>query len=205
MLKEMYLKEFIDKTSSNDPVPGGGSIAALAGALSSALVEMVGHLTVGKKGYEDVQSEMEKIISSCNELKLEFIEDIDRDANSFDEVMKGFKMPKETDEDKAKRSKVIQEGYKKAASVPFSVAKNAYKVLEISESVVKSGNSNAVTDGLVACMMARTAVLGALYNVKINIGSIKDEEFVSNMKKEIKELEDKTVELEKKIMQSVEF
>lgn len=202
MLGDLYLKEFIQKTSSNDPVPGGGSIAALAGALSSALTEMVGHLTIGKKGYEEVEVKMNEVINICSKMKNDFIEDIDKDANSFDEVMKGFKMPKDTDEEKAKRTAVIQEGYKTAALVPFNVAKNSYEVLKLSEIVIQSGNSNAITDGLVAAMMARTAVLGALYNVKINIGSIKDLDFVENMKKEIEILENKTITLEKKIMEN---
>jgi len=205
MLAEMHIKEFLNKTASNDPVPGGGSIAALSGAISAALTEMVANLTVGKKKYVEVEEEMKKIQKEAEKYRAEFVQDIDRDSDAFNEVMAAFKLPKETDEEKAVRREAIQQGTKKASLVPLQVAKEAFKMMEIIEMVVVKGNQNAVTDGAVAAMMARTAVLSALYNVKINLGSIKDTDFVTRISKEVQELETKVEKVEKEILSKVEL
>ncbi|RKD27539.1 formiminotetrahydrofolate cyclodeaminase [Caminicella sporogenes DSM 14501] len=203
MLEEKSIKEFLEETASSSPVPGGGSIAALSAATALALVEMVANLTIGKKGYEEVQEEMKKIASRAEEGRKEFINDIDRDADAFDKVMAAFKLPKNTDEEKSSRKQAIQESFKNAALVPLEVAKKALNFMEMISTIVEKGNQNAVTDGAVAAMMARTAVLSALYNVKINLGSIKDEEFVNKLSKEVDEIESKVKELEKSILSKV--
>ncbi|WIF94886.1 cyclodeaminase/cyclohydrolase family protein [Caminicella sporogenes] len=203
MLGEKSIKEFLEETASSSPVPGGGSIAALSAATALALVEMVANLTIGKKGYEEVQEEMKKIASRAEEGRKEFINDIDRDADAFDKVMAAFKLPKNTDEEKSSRKQAIQESFKNAALVPLEVAKKALNSMEMISTIVEKGNQNAVTDGAVAAMMARTAVLSALYNVKINLGSIKDEEFVNKLSKEVDEIESKVKELEKSILSKV--
>lgn len=200
MLKDLHLQAFLDKTESSDPVPGGGSIAALSSAIAAALSAMVANLTVGKKNYEEVSDEMKAIGEKMSFLKGEFVELIDKDANSFDDVMKAYKLPKETDEEKAERSAKIQEGMKYAASVPLEVAEKTSGLFDSIEVLVKKGNQNAQTDALVAAMMARTAILSALYNVKINLGSIKDEAFVAETSKKVKELEQNAMEREKQIM-----
>ncbi|EYE89519.1 methenyltetrahydrofolate cyclohydrolase [Fervidicella metallireducens AeB] len=203
MLADMNVKEFLAQTASNSPVPGGGSIAALSAGAAAALTEMVANLTIGKKGYEDVTAEMEEVAKAAFRLRESFIEDIDRDSDAFNKVMDAFKLPKNTDEEKAARSAAIQENTKEAALVPLKVAKEAFSMMEHIEKVVEKGNKNAVTDGAVAAMMARTAVLSALYNVKINLGSIKDVEFVEKVSKEVNELETKVVEVEKNILAKV--
>lgn len=203
MLSNMTVKEFLNETASNSPVPGGGSIAALSAGASAALASMVANLSIGKKGYEEVEEEMKEIAKEGELLRNKLVEDIDRDADSFFKVMNAFKLPKETDEEKKERTRVIQESFKEAASVPLEVAKTAYKIMDLSEKVVEKGNKNAVTDGAVSAMMARTAVLSALYNVKINLGSIKDEAFVAQLKKEVEELESKVCKREKEILDKV--
>jgi formiminotetrahydrofolate cyclodeaminase len=205
MLAEMTIKEFLEKTASNAPVPGGGSVAALSASLSAALAEMVANLTIGKKKYYDVEAEMKELVEKFSELRNNYIEDIDRDANAFNEVMEAFKLPKDTEEQAETRKQAIQDALKKAALVPLEVARNAYNMMNLVEEIVEKGNKNAVTDGLVSVMMARTAVLSALYNVKINLDSIKDEEFVKEIEKEVKELETKAMELEKKILSKVDM
>lgn len=205
MLINKNITDFVATTASNEPVPGGGSIAALAGALSAALAEMVANLTIGKKKYLEVEDEMKHIAKVLEEKRAQLIELIDRDATSFDDVMKAFKMPKETDEEKAARTAAIQEGTKYAASVPLETARVAFSILEHAEQVVVKGNKNAVTDGAVSAMMARTAVLSALMNVKINLGSIKDESFVAEMTKEVEELEAKVVKREAEILNQVQL
>lgn len=189
MLKEMNIKDFLNQLESSEPVPGGGSVAALSSALASALSGMVANLTVGKKNYEDVSGQMQDIAKAMKASKVSFVDFIDKDANSFDGVMQAFKMPKETDEEKAARTAKIQEGTKYAASVPLEVAEETAKLFDAIEVLVVKGNKNAQTDALVAAMMARTAIKSALYNVKINLGSIKDEAFVAQMSEKVKALD----------------
>ena len=205
MLADMYLKEFIDKTASNSPVPGGGSIAALSGAIAAALTEMVANLTIGKKKYLEVEEEMKEIAATFAEYRNKLVQDIDRDSDAFNEVMAAFKLPKETDEEITARNSVIEEATKTATLVPLEVARDTYKMLSTIEVVVEKGNQNAVSDGAVAAMMARTAVLSALYNVEINLGSLQDEAFVGEIMKEVIELRLQVVEAEKRILEKVKL
>ncbi|MBN2260389.1 MAG: cyclodeaminase/cyclohydrolase family protein [Clostridiales bacterium] len=205
MLKDMGLKEFINQTASKEPVPGGGSIAALSGLLGAALAEMVANLTIGKKNYLEVEDEIKEIQSKFETLRFEFLDMIDEDAESFDLVMQAFKMPKETDEDKLVRTQKIQEGLKIAALSPLNIARKSFEMIDICEVVVKKGNKNAVTDGMVAAMMARTSVLSAILNVRINLSSIKDEGFVEEITEEIDRMEKEIFVKEERILKSVEF
>lgn len=188
-MKKMTLEVFCATTASNEPAPGGGSVAALAGALAASLAEMVAQLTVGKKGYEAATEEMTALIPQAAALRNELLDDITRDSTSFNAYMEALGLPKNTEEEKAVRRQAMQDALKKAAEVPLSVAETAAKIMPMAAILVKKGNANAVTDGLVSAMMTRTAVLGALLNVKINLGSIKDEAYVSQMKEKIRLLE----------------
>lgn len=189
MLTELTVKGLLAETAGDAPVPGGGSISALNGAIAAALAEMVANLTIGKKKYADVQDEMAEIAKSAAALQKELVLDVDRDSEAYDGVSQAFKLPKETDEEKAIRSATIQENTKKAALVPMEVARRASTLLPSIEAVVARGNQNAVTDGCVAMMCARVAVVGALFNVRINLTSIKDEEFVARLREEADRLE----------------
>lgn len=189
MLTELTVKGLLAETAGDAPVPGGGSISALNGAIAAALTEMVSNLTIGKKKYADVQDEMAEIAKSAAALQKELVLDVDRDSEAYDGVSQAFKLPKETDEEKAIRSAAIQENTKKAALVPMEVARRASALLPSIEAVVARGNQNAVTDGCVAMMCARVAVVGALFNVRINLTSIKDEEFVARLREEADRLE----------------
>ena len=205
MLSNMNIKEFLAATSSDAPVPGGGSVAALSAAIASSLAEMVANLTIGKKGYDDVQDEMKAISEKLSAYTPKFVDFIDKDASSFDDVMKAFKLPKETDEEKKARTEAIQNGMKLAATVPLETAQAAMEILDMIEAVVQRGNSNAVTDGAVAAMMTRTAVLSALYNVKINLGSIKDADYVAKAAAEVERIEKEVVEIEARILSQVKL
>jgi formiminotetrahydrofolate cyclodeaminase len=200
MLKDMNIQDFLNQTASNNPIPGGGSVAALSSALASSLAAMVANLTVGKKSYEEVSDEMLAIANEMIAFKNEFVELIDKDANSFDGVMKAYKLPKGSDEEKAERTRQIQSGMKYAVTVPLEVAKKTSELFDSIEILVVKGNQNAQTDALVAGMMARTAILSALYNVKINLGSIKDEAFVQSIGTEVRALEKLAVEREQKVL-----
>lgn len=203
MLRELSVEEFIRETGSDSPAPGGGSIAALNAATSAALIEMVANLTIGKEGYEDVQDEIKEIQKKASDYKEKFVKLIDEDANSFNSVIKGFRMPKETEEEKKERTKAIQEGYKHASNVPFEVGATAFELLDLAERVIDIGNKSAVTDGAIAAMAARNAVHGAFYNVKINIGSIKDEEFVEDKRAQMEKYEREVDIREKEVLAKV--
>lgn len=203
-MKNMTIEAFAQLTASNEPVPGGGSISALAGALAAALAEMVAGLTIGKKKYAEVEDEMKAVVAPMRKLQEQLLLDIQRDSESFDLYMQALTLPKETEEEKAARTAAMQEGLKAAVKVPLSVANAAYEILPVAELMVNKGNQTAVTDALVATMLARTAALGALFNVKINLQSIKDEAFVAETSKKVEALERKTVDFEKKILAATE-
>lgn len=203
MLANKTIPDFLAATASDAPVPGGGSIAALSASISAALVEMVAGLTIGKKGYEDAEAEMKEVKAIANKATQGFVADIDRDADSFDGFMNAMKMPKSTDEEKAARSKAMQAAIVEAAEVPLSVAKAALDFMKYTEVMVVKGNQNAVTDGAVAAMMARTAVKSALYNVQINLGSIKDEAKAAELKAEMERIGAEVDPLEASILAKV--
>ena len=204
MLANLSITEFLEKTASKDPVPGGGSVAALSGAVASSLSEMVANLTVGKKGYAAVEGEMKAISEQAADYRDRLVRYVDKDSDAYRQVMLAFKLPKNTEEEKKKRTQAIQEGLKAAARVPLRVAEDAFKVIELAEKVVEHGNRNAVTDGAVAALMARTAVLSALYNVKINLGQIKDRSFVDAVTGRVEffetEIEKKEQEIRSKVV-----
>ena len=202
-LQDLAVKEFIDKVTGNDPVPGGGSVSALNGSLAASLAAMVANLTVGRKKYAEVNDEMEELSARLTGLSAQLLNDVDRDAEAYDRVFAAFKLPKETDEEKAVRTEAIQRETKYAAQVPMEVARTAHAMLPLIDTVARKGNSNAVTDACVAMMCARTAVLGALLNVRINLTSITDEAFVKEMSAEAERLERETLAAEQQVLEYV--
>ena len=200
-LTDLTVKGFLDTTAGKDPVPGGGSISALCGSIAAALTEMVAGLTIGKKKYAEVEEQMKQLVERVQEIRHQLILDVDRDSEAYNVVFAAFQMPKETDEQKAARSAQIQEATKIAANVPMEVARRVYSLLSDIEEVVSNGNQNAVTDGCVALMSARNAIIGALFNVRINLTSIKDEQYVADMTAEADRLEREVIEREAKVIE----
>ncbi len=200
-LTDLTVKGFLDTTAGKDPVPGGGSISALCGSIAAALTEMVAGLTIGKKKYAEVEEQMKQLVERVQEIRHQLILDVDRDSEAYNVVFAAFQMPKETDEEKAARSAQIQEATKIAANVPMEVARHVYSLLSDIEEVVSNGNQNAVTDGCVAMMSARNAIIGALFNVRINLTSIKDEQYVADMTAEADRLEREVIEREAKVIE----
>ena len=193
-MKYMSVEDLAALTASNAPAPGGGSISAMAGAFGAALASMVANLTVGREKFAGVEAEMHDVIEKTGVIYREMLDDMQRDTSAFDLVMAAMKMPKNTDAEKQARSEKMQQGYKAAIDVPFTVAQKAASILPLVK-IVK----NAVTDGLVAGMMARTAVLGALYNVRINLASVKDADYVADMTRKCRELQDYAEQTEREI------
>ena len=203
MLADLTVKDFLDKVAGNDPVPGGGSIAALGGALASALATMVTRLTIGKKGYEASEEVMQHAQTITLRLLDEFIALIDKDSAAYNEVFACFKLPKTTDEEKAARSAAIQEATRHAALIPMEVARKALEVMPVIADIARLGNRNAITDACVAMMAARSAVLGALLNVRINLGVLKDKEFVQGLQAEADRIEQTACRKEKELLDAV--
>ena len=199
-MKNLTINEFAKIVASDSPVPGGGSIAALCGALGAALAEMVANLTVTKKKYADSKEEMTDIISKASQLRDKLLNYIEEDSLAYKKVMEAYKLPKETEEEKCLRRDRIQEGLKIAASVPLKVAETSFEIFPLVEAVVLRGNANSVTDALVGAMMARTGVLSAVLNIRINLDTIKDQEFVIVLKEKADILEEETHKYEEKIL-----
>lgn len=202
-LKALSVEAFINETGSDSPAPGGGSIAALNGATGAALIEMVAALTIGKEKHAAVEAEMKDIQVKAHEMKARFLAYIDEDSAAFNKIMAAFKLPKETDEDKKARSAAIQEATKGAALVPYHIGELANELLPLAEAVIVKGNQNAVTDGAVATMNARTAVHSAFLNVKINLGSIKDGAFVADLNQKMAAIEEAIDAKEQSLLQKV--
>ena len=178
MLTTKTVNEFIDEVASNSPAPGGGSVAALAGALGAALTAMVTNLTIGKKKYLSVQGEMESVLKQSETLCASFSKLIDDDAEAFNTVMSAFNLPKETEEEKTKRAEAIQQATKNATEVPLRVMQLCEQALALTQAAAEKGNVNSISDAGVAALMLHAACLGAKLNVQINLGSLKDSPFV---------------------------
>lgn len=203
MLVNLSVKDFLAKTAGNDPVPGGGSIAALNAAIASALTEMVANLTIGKKKYEDKEGLMKKIVAITENYRASFMKDIDADSEAYNNVFAAFKLPKETDEEKTERNNQIQEATKIAAEIPMEVARKAVDIMDVITQLADHGNQNAITDACVAIMTARTAAISAILNVKINLSSIKDIEYVALMTQEANYLESEAIMKEQELLSRV--
>jgi len=203
LLTNQKITDFLQNTASGTPVPGGGSVSALSAALGAGLTEMVANLTIAKKGYEAVENEMKQIAETVKNLREKLVTEVDKDSNAYNDVLAAFKLPKTTEAEKEQRTQAIQDAMKNAARVPLGVANDALQVMDQAEKVIINGNRNAVSDGAVGAMMARTAVLGALFNVKINLASVKDQAFVEEMMQQVNKLESRVQEREKEILSHV--
>lgn len=204
-LGDLTVKEFLAKTASNAAVPGGGSVAALSAAIAASLSEMVASLTLGKQKYEAVESEMKALAAHAGRYREKLVNAIDQDSDAFTEVLRAYRLPKGTEEEQTQRKAAVQEALKAAASVPLSVAEDALAILELAGEALEKGTENAVTDGAVAAMMARTAVLSALYNVKINLVSVTDSEFVKEIQQRIKGIGEQAEKREKEILSRIDL
>ena len=178
MYIDMPMRHFLDKLSSKSPEPGGGSAAALVGAEAAALVGMVCYLTLGKEKYADVQDEIEKIKDEAERLRAELQRLLQEDTEAFAAASAAYKLPKDTDEQKAVRDVKIQEGLKAATETPFSIGQRSLEVARLSVAAGEKGNKGAVSDAGVAVLFADAAVNAAAMNVRINLVSIKDAAYV---------------------------
>ena len=186
--KDKKIKTFLDTLASKSPTPGGGSAAALVGAMSAALLSMVGNLTIGKEKYLDVENDIKRLLEKSEKLRADFEELIEKDIEAFNQFMAIIKLPKETKEQKENRSREMQNALKDAANVPLEIARKSLEVLNICQEVAAKGNKNVISDAGVGAIVAEAAFESAILNVKINSGMIKDEKDKKDLKREIEEL-----------------
>lgn len=194
-LLDLNLREFANELSMDSPAPGGGSTAALSGALSAALSSMVSNLTVGKKEYEAVQKNVKEFAVNAQALKDEFLRAVDLDTMAFNKVMDAFKLPKKTDGQKKEKARATEEALQEATLVPLGVLEKSFDALELAKEVALKGNKNSLSDAGVAGLMAQAAAEGAYYNVMINLPGLENADFVSKTKKQAKALVKKAQKL----------
>jgi glutamate formiminotransferase/formiminotetrahydrofolate cyclodeaminase len=171
------IRAFLDKLSTSSPEPGGGSVAALTGALGAGLVSMVASLTVGKEKYAGVQEEIGGLLEESEAVRAALQDLLQRDTEAYGAVSEAMKMPRESDEQKAERDRRMQAALKEAANVPLAIAEQSLRVARLSLTAAEIGNVNAVSDAGVAVLLADAAAQSAALNVKINVGWISDEEY----------------------------
>jgi len=188
MIKDKSLQVFLDELASSAPTPGGGSGAAIMGAMGAALVSMVCNLTVGKKGYEEVEDDLKDVLKQAEALRDCMTDMIRADVEVFDRLMASYGMPKETDEEKAARSDEIQASLKEATDVPLNCARACAEAIELCRTAAEKGNLNVISDAGVAVVAADAAMKSAALNVYINVGNIRDKAFAEERSTELEKI-----------------
>ncbi len=202
-LVSMTLTDFANETASESPAPGGGSIAAYVGALGVSLATMVANLSSHKKGWDERWEEFSNWAEKGEQYKNELLKLVDADTNAFNQIMNAFGLPKGTDEEKTARHKAIQDATKYAIEIPFKVMQTAFASMEVIHAMVISGNPNSVTDAGVGALCARSAVMGAFMNVRINAAGYDDKVFLNDVITKGMDIEKKAIALEGEILKMV--
>jgi glutamate formiminotransferase/formiminotetrahydrofolate cyclodeaminase len=203
-LESLTIADFADKTASESPAPGGGSVSAYLGALGAALGTMVANLSAAKKGWEDKFDEFSDWAAKGQVLKAALVKLVDEDTQAFNRIMAAFGMPKGTDGEKLLRKEAIQNATRNAIEVPFTTIKKALESMQLIKAMAEKGNPNSVSDAGVGALCARSAVMGAHLNVKINAGGIEDKAWIEKLLTEADKIEKDANKLEKEILAIVE-
>ena len=184
-IMEMSVNAFVDEVASSSPAPGGGSVSALAAALGSALTSMVCRLTIGKKKYADAEALLKKTLETSESLRARLTSLIEEDTRAFNEVMRAYGMVKSTEREKSEREKKIQEAAAAATVVPLQVMELCADAMDLTKTVAEKGNPNSISDAGVSALLLQAACSGAALNVRINLGSIRDEAFAQSCRKRV--------------------
>ena len=203
MLSEMSLKEFNDVLGSDAPAPGGGSVAALSGALGAELVSMVCNLSVGKEAYKEFEEELSAAQKKLKDIAIDLTERVDTDTEAFNQVMAAFKMPKDSETQIEARKQAIQDGYKEAIASPLMTARRCIEALRGAIPLKNKINTNAISDFGAGALMAYAGLEGAVMNVRINLPVVKDKEYVASIEAEVAELLREGAELKDAIYEYV--
>ncbi|MEO7522496.1 MAG: glutamate formimidoyltransferase [Ferruginibacter sp.] len=202
-LVNLTLSDFADETASESPAPGGGSISAYVGSLGVSLAIMVANLSSHKKGWDERWEEFSNWAEKGEEYKNELVRLVDADTRAFNQILTAFALPKSNDDEKRWRNKAIQDATKYAIEIPFKVMQTAYNSMEVIKAMAEKGNPNSVSDAGVGALCARSAVMGAFMNVRINTSDYEDKNFVADIIGKGKDIEVKTIALETEILKIV--
>ena len=194
------LQVYLDDAAANKPAPGGGSVSACAGALGAALVSMVCNLTRGREKFADVEAEMTTLVEASEAARGRLEQLLQEDTTAYNGVITAYKMPKETVEEQAARGRAIQDGLIVAADVPLEICRVAVEVCRLSKVAAGLGNPQAVTDAGIGAILGEAAVVGGALNVRINLGSIKDEAYVARAAAEIDEIQAEAAALRAEVL-----
>jgi glutamate formiminotransferase/formiminotetrahydrofolate cyclodeaminase len=188
MLKDQKIKTFLDSLASESATPGGGSVAALTGAMSAALISMVSNLTVGKEKYRHLEDDIKLLLKKSESLRAKFEELMEKDVEVFNQFMAIMKLPRNNEEEKRERNQKMQIALIEAAKVPLEVARKSKELIDICQEIADKGNKNAISDAGVAVILAEAAFDSAIINVQINLNMIKDEKIKNSLTEEIENL-----------------
>ncbi len=188
MLRDLSLSEFSAQLSSTDPVPGGGSASAAVAAMGAGLLVMTCNFTIGKDKYAEVEEEMMELRDELEPIRVWLLASVDRDSQAYQAVTEAFRMPKGTPEEKEARGEAIQEAMVGAAEVPLDVARRCLRALDLARDVVEKGNPNTLSDAGCGARFLNAGLHGALFNVRINLGSIRDGDYVTRTSAEVRQL-----------------
>ena len=203
MIKDDSIQKFLDELAGSSSTPGGGSAAAVMGATGAALVSMVCNLTIGKKNYAEVEAEMREVLGRSENLRHGLTDMINDDVAAFNQVMAAYGLPKNSDEEKARRTAAIQEALKRATQVPLSCAKVCFEVMQLAKRAAEKGNVNVVSDAGVAVLAACAGLKSAALNVYVNTAAIKDDNFNQQKLGELNSLLSGTDDLNNKVYERV--
>jgi glutamate formiminotransferase/formiminotetrahydrofolate cyclodeaminase len=199
----LSIKKFVEETASESPAPGGGSVSACMGAMGAALGTMVANLSAHKRGWDNRWEEFSGWAEKGKTCLDQLLRLVDEDTNAFNAIMEAYKLPKGNEEEKQQRNEAIQKATRLAMEVPLNVMRLSFQSMQVMKEMAKTGNPNSVSDAGVGTLAARSAVMGAALNVKINATSLIDQEFVSVIIEEVNDLEQKTIQLETEILEIV--
>ncbi len=188
MFSEKSIRQFADELASSDPVPGGGSTAALAGALGAGLVSMVCNLTIGKEKFRDAEARMKEVLGESEALRLRALDLLEEDTQVYSKVIAAYRLPRATPEEKQARSKAIQQSLKAAADVPLELARLSSRIVQLALPTAELGNPSAISDAAVGALLAASAFEGGALNVETNLGSIADATYDEAARKELADL-----------------
>lgn len=195
--------EFVTVLASKAPVPGGGGASALVGAVGTALGNMVGSLTVGKKKYAAVEEEMQQLKAKADALQKELLHLVERDAEVFEPLSKAYGMPKETEEEKAEKARVMEAALKEACSVPMEIMEKCCEAIDLLVEFAAKGSVLAISDAGVGAAFCKAALEGASLNVYINTKSMTDREYAESLNKKCDEMLEKYTKIAEDVFQSV--
>jgi formiminotetrahydrofolate cyclodeaminase len=188
MMTQSSVEKFLDDLASGNPTPGGGSAAAIMGAMGAALVSMVCNVTIGKKGYETVEVEMRSVLSESERVRRRLTAMVAEDIAAFDSILAAYKLPKATEEDKTARAAAIQAGLRRATEVPLDCARVCAEVIALSRRASEQGYLNVISDGGVGVLAGFTGLRSAALNVYINAPALKDRVFAAQATAELEKL-----------------